>query len=190
MQNRLILASASPRRQELLRRIAEEFTVCPADADETLPVGLSVKRQIETLARRKAEAVWALHPQDTVIGADTMVVADGKPLGKPVDAADARRMLKLLSGRTHEVITGLAVLSPVGERVGHRTTRVHVRALTDAEIDRYIATGEPMDKAGAYGIQGRGAVLISGIEGDYFNVGGLPLELLYTMLSELNPDGI
>ena len=99
-------------------------------------------------------------------------------------------MLKLLSGRTHEVITGLAVLSPVGERVGHRTTRVHVRALTDAEIDRYIATGEPMDKAGAYGIQGRGAVLISGIEGDYFNVVGLPLELLYTMLSELNPDGI
>ena len=87
MQNRLILASASPRRQELLRRIAEEFTVCPADADETLPVGLSVKRQIETLARRKAEAVWALHPQDTVIGADTMVVADGKPLGKPMRGA-------------------------------------------------------------------------------------------------------
>lgn len=182
---KIILASASPRRQELLRLITEEFTVCPADADETLPDGLSIERQIETLAERKAADVAGKNPDCAVIGSDTMVVVDGKPLGKPADAADARRMLRLLSGRAHEVITGLAVLSPAGNRIGHRTTRVNFRRLTDAEIDRYIATGEPLDKAGAYGIQGRGATLITGIEGDYFSVVGLPVELLYTMLVEL-----
>ncbi|MBS5702796.1 MAG: septum formation protein Maf [Butyricicoccus pullicaecorum] len=181
----IILASASPRRQELLRLITEEFAICPADADETLPDGLPVERQIETLAFRKAEAVFRENPGCTVIGSDTMVVVDGTPLGKPKDAGDARRMLHLLSGRVHEVITGLAVLSPAGNQIGHRTTKVYFRALTGAEIDRYIATGEPLDKAGAYGIQGRGATLITGIEGDYFSVVGLPVELLYTMLAQL-----
>lgn len=185
MKYKLILASASPRRQELLRLIDEDFSVCPADADESLPAGLPVERQLEVLAQRKAEAVFAQHPDCIVIGADTMVVVDGAPFGKPADAADAARMLGLLSGRAHEVITGLAVLSPEGRRVGHRTTRVHFRALRPAEIDRYIATGEPLDKAGAYGIQGRGARLITGIEGDYFSVVGLPVELLDSMLTEL-----
>lgn len=182
---KLILASASPRRQELLRLITGEFTVCPANADETLPAGLPIVQQIETLAARKAEDVFAKHPDCAVIGSDTMVVVDGEPLGKPADTDEARRMLRRLSGRAHEVITGLAVLSPAGRKIGYRITKVHFRALTDAEIDRYIATGEPMDKAGAYGIQGRGAVLITGIEGDYFSVVGLPVELLYTMLTDL-----
>lgn len=181
---KLILASASPRRQELLRLITEDFIVCPADTDETLPEGYPIWQQIEILAARKAAQVFAMHPDDVVIGADTMVVADGIPLGKPKDAADAKRMLRLLSGRAHEVITGLAVQSRAGQRVSHRTTKVHFRALSDAEIDRYVATGEPLDKAGAYGIQGRGAALVTGIEGDYFSVVGLPVALLYCMLSE------
>lgn len=181
----LILASASPRRQELLGRIAEDFTVCPADTDETLPDGLPIAQQIETLALRKAQAVFDTHPDSTVIGADTMVLVDGVPFGKPVDAADAARMLKILSGRAHEVITGVAVLSPQGRRVAHRVTKVYFRALTAEEIAWYIATGEPLDKAGAYGIQGKGSRFIPGIEGDYFNVVGLPVELLDTMLTEV-----
>ncbi|MBS7225466.1 MAG: septum formation inhibitor Maf [Clostridiaceae bacterium] len=183
--NHLILASASPRRQELLRLITEEFTVVPADADETLPAGLPVANQIEVLAERKAADIFAKHPDSVVIGSDTMVVIDGQPLGKPADADDARRMLKMLSGRAHEVITGLAVLSPVGSRIGHRTTKVQFRDLSDGEIERYLATGEPLDKAGAYGIQGKGATLITGIDGDYFSVVGLPVSMLYTMLDEL-----
>lgn len=182
---KLILASASPRRQELLQLIAEDFTICPADTDETLPAGFPTWRQIEILAARKAALVFAQHPDGIVIGADTMVVADGVPLGKPEDAADAKRMLRLLSGRQHEVITGLAVQSQGGQKVAHRVTKVYFRALTDAEIDRYVATGEPLDKAGAYGIQGRGATLVTGIEGDYFSVVGLPVALLYCMLSEI-----
>ncbi|MDR3767382.1 MAG: Maf family protein [Butyricicoccus sp.] len=181
----LILASASPRRQELLRQIAEDFIVCPADTDETLPEGLPIAEQIETLALRKAQAVFDTHSDSTVIGADTMVVVDGVPFGKPADAADAARMLGILSGRAHEVITGVAVLSPQGRRVAHRVTKVYFRALTAQEIDWYIATGEPLDKAGAYGIQGKGSRFIPGIEGDYFNVVGLPVELLDTMLTEL-----
>lgn len=185
MINKLVLASASPRRQELLRLVVNTFTVCPADADETLPAGLAVVQQIETLARRKAEAVFHLHPACAVIGSDTMVVLDGRPLGKPRDENDAKDMLRQLSGRMHEVITGLSVLSPHGQRIGHRVTRVHFRALTEKEINQYVATGEPMDKAGAYGIQGRGATMITGIEGDYFSVVGLPVELLYRFLTEL-----
>ena len=181
----LILASASPRRQELLRLIAEDFTVCPADADESLPAGLPITEQLEMLARRKAAAVFAEHPDCAVIGADTMVVLDGAPLGKPQDAEDAKRMLRALSGRTHEVVTGFAVLTPAGGRADSRVTRVHFRALTQDEIDAYVATGEPLDKAGAYGIQGRGAALITGIEGDYFSVVGLPVEGLYCMMKEM-----
>lgn len=183
--NHLILASASPRRQELLRLITEKFTVMPADTDETLPAGLPVANQIEVLAERKAADIFAKHPDSAVIGSDTMVVVDGQPLGKPADTDDARRMLKMLSGRAHEVITGLAVLSPVGSRIGHRTTKVQFRDLSDGEIERYLATGEPLDKAGAYGIQGKGATLITGIDGDYFSVVGLPVSMLYTMLDEL-----
>lgn len=184
MQN-LILASASPRRQELLRRITDNFSVCPADADETLPQELPIEKQIEVLAARKAQTVLDEHPDSTVIGADTMVVVDGVPFGKPQDAADAARMLGILSGRAHEVITGVAVLSAHARRIAHRVTRVHFRALIPDEIARYVATGEPLDKAGAYGIQGKGSLLIPGIEGDYFNVVGLPVELVYQMLTEI-----
>lgn len=182
---KLILASASPRRQELLRLIAEDFTVCPADTDETLPGDLPLTRQIEILAARKAEHVFRTQPDGIVIGADTMVVVDGLPLGKPKDAADAKRMLHLLSGRTHEVITGVAVYAPNVQKVEHCVTKVEFRQLTAAEIDRYIATGEPLDKAGAYGIQGKGAALVTGITGDYFSVVGLPVSLLYCMLSDI-----
>lgn len=182
---KLILASASPRRRELLQLIAEDFSICPPDADETLPAGFSVSQQIELLASRKAEQIFAQHPDSIVIGADTMVVADGVPLGKPADAAEAKRMLRLLSGRQHEVITGLAVQSKDGKEVAHSLTKVYFRTLSDEEIDRYIATGEPLDKAGAYGIQGKGAVFVTGIEGDYFSVVGLPVAQLYMMLSAI-----
>ena len=189
MTHKLVLASASPRRQELLRLLTDDFIICPADADETLPKNLPPEQQIETLALRKAEDVFAKMPDCIVIGADTMVFLDGKPLGKPVDAADAKRMLRLLSGRSHCVITGLAVLSPEGRQIRHRMTDVHFRELTDAEIERYIATGEPMDKAGAYGIQKYGAVFVDGIQGDYFNIVGLPVELLYCMLKDFGVTG-
>lgn len=182
---KIILASASPRRQELLSNITTDFTVCPADADETLPEGLSIEKQIETLAKRKAEAVLEQNPDKIVIGSDTMVVVDNKPLGKPKDKEDAIRMLKMLSGRKHKVITGVAVLCKEKKLINHRTTKVKFRVLTEHEIESYVATGEPMDKAGAYGIQGLGSVLVEGIEGDYFSVVGLPVSLVYTMLCEI-----
>lgn len=179
----LILASQSPRRQELLRLLTDDFTVCPADIDETLSGSLPLTEQVAHLAARKAEFVRAKHPGAAVIGADTIVVCGGAVLGKPEDEDVARRMLTMLSGRVHEVITGLALALPTGETVRDATvTRVHFAPLTRREISAYLATGEPMDKAGAYGIQGRGAQLITGIEGDYYSVMGLPVRRLYEML--------
>lgn len=183
----LILASQSPRRQELLRLITPNFTVCPADIDEALDGGADLKSEVARLAAGKAHAVAARHPQAVVVGSDTLVVLDGQALGKPADAAEARHMLGLLSGRTHEVMTGLALYVPGrGMYTDTTVTQVRFARLTDQEIEAYIASGEPMDKAGAYGIQGLGARFIEGIEGDYYSVMGLPVRRLYAQMRQMD----
>ncbi len=181
----LVLASASPRRQELLRNAGIEFVVQPADVDETPLAGESARTCAERLARAKALAVSRTRPEDLVLGADTIVVVDGAILGKPSNADEAVRMLRLLSGRTHEVITGVCVTGPRGEDVASETTVVSVSEISDEEIGAYVATGEPMDKAGAYAIQGRASRWIPRIEGDYSNVVGLPVALVWGMLRRL-----
>ena len=181
----IVLASASPRRRELLSLITEHFTVCPADADETLrdaPLGEEVTR----LSRLKAEAVQAQYPNAVCIGSDTMVTIDGLRLGKPKDADEAASMLRRLRGRTHEVLTGLAVLTPDGgAHTLHTCTRVTFRDFAEDELAAYLATGEPLDKAGAYGIQGQGSLLVKGIRGDYFNVMGFPVAEVWRHLVAL-----
>ena len=184
----LVLASASPRRQELLRNAGISFVVQPADIDETPRAGELPREYAERLAREKALAVWRLRPQDVVLGADTIVVVDDAILGKPADAVDAARMLRLLSGRVHRVITGVCVVEAVASgqlpvaRTASETTLVTVNQLSDEEIRDYISTGEPMDKAGAYAIQGMASRWIPRIEGDYSNVVGLPVALVWRML--------
>lgn len=185
----LVLASASPRRQELLRTAGIAFTVQPADINESPLPGELPRECAERLAREKALAVWKTRPQDLVLGADTIVVVDQTILGKPVDAADASRMLELLTGRHHHVVTGVCLvgLSGAGKpevRSAAETTLVRMNKLSDDEIRAYIATGEPMDKAGAYAIQGIASRWIPRIEGDYSNVVGLPVALVYRMLRE------
>ena len=182
----LVLASASPRRQELLRNAGISFVVQPADIDETPRAGEAPREYAERLAREKALAVWRLRSQDIVLGADTIVVIDERILGKPADAADARRMLRMLSGRVHRVITGVCVVGPVAgeERTTSEATLVTMNELSDEEIRDYVATGEPMDKAGAYAIQGMASRWIPRIEGDYSNVVGLPVALVHVMLRD------
>ncbi|HET6178702.1 MAG TPA: Maf family protein [Candidatus Sulfotelmatobacter sp.] len=187
-----VLASASPRRQELLRHAGISFTVQPADIDESPLTGEAPADCAKRLAREKALAVWQMRTQDIVLGADTIVVVDEFILGKPVDAGDAARMLRLLSGRAHRVITGVCLAEPsdgqlqVAPKVNttSETTLVTMNDLSDAEICDYVATGEPMDKAGAYAIQGMASRWIPRIEGDYSNVVGLPVALVYRMLRE------
>ncbi|MBE3583290.1 MAG: septum formation inhibitor Maf [Limnochordaceae bacterium] len=199
----LILASTSPRRRELLKRLGLPFQVERPQAVERRRPGEAPGELVERLAREKAEAVasrWGRqagaepgHGQEEqrrlVIGADTVVVLDGEILGKPKDLEDAKQMLRRLSGRTHEVYTGVAVLEtpwPGGpELVEHEVTRVTFRPLTSAMIEHYVASGEPMDKAGAYGVQGLGSVIVSHIDGCFFNVVGLPLPRLAQMLERL-----
>ena len=179
----LVLASASPRRQELLRNAGISFVVQAADIDETPLADEKAEQCARRLAREKALAVARVRAQDRVLGADTIVVVDGAILGKPRDAADAARMLRLLSGRTHDVITGVCVVEGASEvNVASETTRVTVNELSEAEIQAYVASGEPMDKAGAYAIQGMASRWIPRIEGDYSNVVGLPVALVYKML--------
>jgi septum formation protein len=180
----LILASASPRRQELLRNAGVPFTVHPADIDETPQPGESPRSCAERLAREKALAVHRHRPQDFVLGADTIVVVDEMILGKPRDENDAARMLRMLSGRTHEVITGICLAALNALHVSASETLVTMSAISDDEIRAYIATGEPMDKAGAYAIQGIASRWIPRIEGDYSNVVGLPISQVYAMLRE------
>jgi len=183
----LILASASPRRQELLRNAGIPFTAQPADVNETPLAGEAPRDCAERLAREKALAVFRNQPQHWVLGADTIVVIDDTILGKPRDANDAVRMLRLLSGRVHAVISGVCVVGPVASETkttASETTLVTMREITDDEIRDYIATGEPMDKAGAYAIQGIASRWIPRIEGDYSNVVGLPVALVYRMLRE------
>ncbi|MBV8207854.1 MAG: septum formation inhibitor Maf [Acidobacteria bacterium] len=178
----LILASASPRRAELLRNAGFEFRVAPAHVPEYPLPGEEPARYVERLARSKAQAVAALFPHNTVLAADTTVVLDRQLLEKPRDAADAARMLRLLSGRTHQVITGVCVIAGAPERLEHEITRVRMDTISESDIENYIATGEPMDKAGAYAIQGIASRWISYIEGCYFNVVGLPVGRVYRML--------
>jgi septum formation protein len=191
----LVLASASPRRQELLRNADIPFTVCPSNISEIPLAGESPRDCAERLAREKAQSILREQPGRAVLGADTIVVVDGEILGKPRDLADAMRMLRLLSGRTHQVITGVCLVGPVlgtgnqkletgFEDTRSETTQVTMTALADNDIQSYIKTGEPMDKAGAYAIQGIASRWIPRIDGDYSNVVGLPVELVYRMLQE------
>ena len=182
----LVLASQSPRRRELLALIGLAHEVRPADIDESYLEGESPEQHCERLARGKASALAGQVSRDAVIiGSDTIVVVDGLVLGKPSDAADAMRMLRMLSGRSHTVLTAVAVAR--GGRLESAVERVSVsfRELDDEEIAAYIATREPMDKAGAYGIQGYGATIVSRIEGDYFAVMGLALNLLVRLLARV-----
>lgn len=182
----IVLASGSPRRRELLALITEEFTVCPVDADETLRPDAPLAEEVVRLSRLKAQAAQRLYPEAVCIGSDTMVTIDGLPLGKPADEAQAAEMLRRLRGRTHEVLTGLAVLPPEGDtRTLCTRTRVTFRDFDEEELAAYLATGEPLDKAGAYGIQDHGALLIEGIEGDYYSVMGLPVAGLHVILRQL-----
>ena len=189
----LVLASASPRRQDLLRSAGISFVAQPADVDETPLAGESARECAERLAREKALAVWQKRPADVVLGADTVVVVDETILGKPVDTDDAARMLRMLSGRVHRVITGVCLVKPGARGQGpgasksetaSETTLVTMSELLDDDIRDYIATGEPMDKAGAYAIQGIASRWIPRIEGDYSNVVGLPVALVCRMLRE------
>lgn len=178
----LILASASPRRAELLRNAAIPFTVEPAHVPEQPAAHEMPVEYAQRLARDKARAVFARHSQSAVLGADTVVVVDRHLLEKPTDKADAARMLRLLSGRTHRVITGVCLLAPNFERTEAEITQVVFSALSEPEIAAYVASGEPMDKAGAYAIQGMASRWVERIEGCYFNVVGLPVPRVYRML--------
>ncbi len=179
----IILASASPRRRELLGSLGLSFDIQPATGSENTPDTGDAAEAVRLIARGKARQIAALHPEALVIGADTVVELDGHILGKPADEAEACAMLRALSGRTHRVYTGVAVISG-GEELDHtECTEVRFRPLTEREIAAYVAGGEPMDKAGAYAAQGKAALFVEGIEGDYFNVVGLPLCALGRMLA-------
>jgi septum formation protein len=188
---KLVLASASPRRAEILRNAGFRYEVRPADTDETLLADENAEHYVRRLAEHKArivsDAVARNGAKCLVIGADTTVVAAGQILGKPADAADARRMLRLLSGATHEVLTGVAVVRvPDSQQiVDVERTRVTFLQLSDREIEDYVATGEPFGKAGAYGIQRIGGRFVSRVDGCYFNVMGLPISKIWQMLRSL-----
>jgi septum formation protein len=179
----LILASGSPRRAEILRAVGWPYEACPPDVDESLREGESPEDYVQRLAREKAEAVAATRLFGLVLGADTTVVVNGEILGKPTDEKDARRMLRLLSERWHEVLTGVALVRAEtgGAIVGLERTRVRFAAMTDEEIAWHVETGDVLDKAGAYAVQGHAALFIRGIEGDYWNVVGLPVRLVYEL---------
>jgi septum formation protein len=180
---RVILASQSPRRRELLRLVGIEHEVRPAGIDETYLPGEVPRDHALRLAREKVAAVAA--PDAVVIGSDTIVVVDGDVLGKPEDANDAARMLRRLGGRSHEVITAVAVAWAGLVEADAETVTVAFHPLSERRIAAYVATGEPMDKAGAYGIQGYGAVNVASVQGDYFAVMGLPLQLLVRLCARL-----
>ena len=203
--SQIILASQSPRRKELLEQIGLEFEICPAKGEEIITKSIPEEVVME-LSKQKAEEVAALvssfgenHKEITtpsdilVIGADTVVAYDGKILGKPKDEADAKRMLTMLAGNTHSVFTGVTLVlidksGRAGELVFYEKTDVKMHAMTEVEIDRYIATGEPMDKAGSYAIQGKCAIHIEKIDGDYNNVVGLPIARIYQELKNIGID--
>ena len=182
---KLILASRSPRRAEILRAAGWPFETAPADIDESRREGERPVSYVKRLALTKAQTVEHARTEGLVLGADTTVVVDGELLGQPLDDDDARRMLKLLNGKWHEVLTGVALMRAGTEAqalVGHETTRVRFSEMSEQEIDWYVATGEPRGKAGAYGIQGPAALFVEEIAGDYFNIVGLPVRLVYELI--------
>ena len=183
-QRRIVLASASPRRKELLELIGLKFKVVPSTYEEDMTLKLSPRRLACLLSAKKAEDVALRCPDALVIAADTFIDLNGRLLGKPQTPAEAKQMLRSLSNRSHEVITGFTVLDTTsGNRISKAVaTKVYFKKLTRQEIDAYVASGEPMDKAGAYAIQGLGSIIIKKIDGDYFNVIGLPLNALTSAL--------
>lgn len=179
----IVLASQSPRRRALMQQMGLQFAVMAEDVDETMDPALPIEQEIVRVSRSKALAVQrSVSPEDVIVAADTMVCVDGRRLGKPRDGADAARMLRLLSGRAHTVVTGLSVVRGARFESCAVTTDIHFRPLSEAEIAAYIATGEPLDKAGAYGIQGRAAIFVDRLDGDYYNVMGLPVCALTQLL--------
>jgi len=182
LREKLVLASSSPRRTEILERAGWPHEIIVAGIDETVLPNEEPAAYVQRLARSKAEAVASRLSEGVVLGADTTVVVANQILGQPVDDADARRMLRLLNAKWHDVLTGVAVVRVGGEtRVGYQTTRVRFAELSEQEIDWYIATREPFGKAGAYGIQGKASLFIEEIEGDYLNIMGLPIRLVYEL---------
>ena len=185
-REKLVLASGSPRRAEILERAGWSHEVIVAGIDESLKPDESAAAYVQRLARSKAEAVAQKLEEGLVLGADTTVVIAGQILGQPQDDADARRMLRLLNGKWHEVLTGVALVRVGREsRVDYETTRVRFAEMSESEIDWYVSTREPFGKAGAYGIQGKAALFIEEIEGDYFNIMGLPIRLVYELAGQL-----
>jgi septum formation protein len=188
LRESLVLASASPRRAEILRAVGWPFEKLAVNIDESRSRSEGAVAYVERLAREKAEAAAKIRAGRLVLGADTVVVVDGHILGKPFDEEDARRMLRLLSGRWHEVLTGVALVRGVEDVrrvVAHEKTRVRFAQMSEAEINWYVSTGEPLDKAGAYAVQGRAALFIEEISGDYWNVVGLPVQLVYKLAREI-----
>jgi septum formation protein len=182
-----VLASSSPRRQELLRLLLADFEVVPSDVDESIHVAEPPDTLVARLAREKAQAVQLQYPSAYIVGADTVVVCEEEILGKPASNEDARSMLRKLSGRTHQVLTGVCLIYLDSSFVECATTDVTFRCLSDSEIEDYLQSGEPLDKAGAYAIQGLGARFVEKIDGCYFNVVGLPVSRLYQMMKRLAP---
>jgi septum formation protein len=180
----LILASQSPRRRELLEQVGLRFTVHPSTIEEQVEEEMTPEALVQELARQKAADVYSHYPEDIVLGADTLVAVDGEVLGKPRSEEEAAEMLHKLSGKTHQVHTGTAIISGQGETVFAETVHVTFYPLTESEIDTYIQSKEPEDKAGAYGIQGLGAVLVERIEGDYFSIVGLPVARVVRVLKK------
>ena len=186
LREKVILASSSPRRKELLDAVGWPYEAIVAGIDESLLPNEAPADYVQRLARAKAEAVAAHLRSGLVLGADTTVVVENEILGQPVDDDDARRMLQLLKGKWHEVLTGVAAVRVGGEtRVDYETTRVRFAEMSEREIEWYVATGEARGKAGAYGIQGAAGLFIEGIEGDYFNIVGLPIRLVYDLTAEV-----
>jgi septum formation protein len=179
---KLVLASGSPRRAEILTSVGWEFTKIVPDIDESEVPGESPEDYVQRLAREKAEAVAPKNNEGVILAADTTVVIDDQIIGKPVDMEDARRMLRLLSGKGHEVLTGVAVLIDGDMRIGLQRTGVKFAELTEAEVNFLAEMGDPLDKAGAYAVQAQAALFIEGIEGDYWNVVGLPISLVYRLV--------
>ncbi|MGD9587539.1 MAG: nucleoside triphosphate pyrophosphatase [Pyrinomonadaceae bacterium] len=182
---RLVLASASPRRAEILESVGWEFVKALPEIDETEREGESPEDYVVRLAVEKAGAIAAGFPRDTVLGADTTVVIDRRIIGKPRDLDEARAMLRSLSGRWHEVLTGVAVFGERGHRSGLQRTRVKFSEMDDGEVAFLAERGDPLDKAGGYAVQAQAALFIEGIEGDYWNVVGLPISLVYRLVNEL-----
>ena len=183
----ILLASQSPRRKQLVELLPWEFEVCTEEVEEQIDLYLGAEANVQALAKQKAEAVAYKYPDQWVMGADTVVCYQGKIMGKPKDEEDAKSILQRLSGQTHQVYTGVAIINKCKniEHTFYQETQVTMQVLSDEEISMYIKSKEPLDKAGAYGIQGYGARYITGIQGDYYNVMGLPVHEVYTQLKKM-----